>query len=90
MAKYFTITVTKEKPLNTLWGIAEKYLGAGSRYPEIMKLNGLKSDVIHAGQSLMVYELPEEEKKPDVKEALNQCLSAIEDLPEYQKLVSLL
>ena len=90
MAKYFTITVTKEKPLNTLWGIAEKYLGSGSRYPEIMKLNGLKSDVIREGQSLMVYELPEEEKTDNVKKALNRCLEAIENLPEYQSLVSLL
>ena len=37
---------------DTLWGIADKQLGDGSRYNEIKTLNGLKSDVIHAGQTL--------------------------------------
>lgn len=35
-----------------LWNIAKKYLGNGSRYVEIMTLNNLTSDVIHAGDVL--------------------------------------
>ncbi len=36
--------------------IAQTYLGKGSRYTEIVKLNGLKSNVLYTGQ---VLELPE-------------------------------
>lgn len=39
---------------DTLWGIAKKYLGEGSRYKEIMKLNGMKSTVIKAGMVLKI------------------------------------
>ena len=44
-----TYTVQKG---DTLWGIAEKYLGNGSRYSEIKQLNGLTSDTINIGQVL--------------------------------------
>lgn len=37
---------------DTLWDIASKCLGRGSRYPEIKALNGLTSDTIYAGQIL--------------------------------------
>ena len=39
---------------DTLWAIAKKYLGDGNRYPEIVKLNGLKSNVIYSGNKLKV------------------------------------
>ena len=39
---------------DTLWAIAKKYLGNGSRYTEIVKLNGLKSSVIYTGQKLKI------------------------------------
>lgn len=40
---------------DSLWSIAEKTLGDGSRYPEIAKINGLSTDaVIHAGQTLVI------------------------------------
>src|SRR5574344_1233896 len=39
---------------DTLWAIAKKYLGNGSRYTEIVKLNGLKSNVIYSGQKLNI------------------------------------
>ena len=39
---------------DTLWAIAKKYLGNGGRYPEIMKLNGLKSTTLHANQKLKI------------------------------------
>lgn len=37
---------------DSLWAIAAKQLGNGSRYTEIKRLNGLSSDTIHAGQVL--------------------------------------
>lgn len=36
----------------TLWALASTYLGSGSRYKEIMRLNGLTSEIIHVGQVL--------------------------------------
>lgn len=39
---------------DTLWTIAQKYLGKGSRYTEIVKLNGLKSNVIYSGMKLKI------------------------------------
>ena len=39
---------------DTLWAIAKKYLGDGSRYKEIVTLNGLKSNVIISGQKLKI------------------------------------
>lgn len=40
---------------DTLWGIAKKYLGNGSRYPEIAKLNNIKNpDLIIDGQVLKI------------------------------------
>ena len=41
---------------DSLWAIAAKLLGDGSRYTEIKAINGLKSDTIHPGQ---VLKLPE-------------------------------
>ncbi|MDR3345300.1 MAG: N-acetylmuramoyl-L-alanine amidase [Oscillospiraceae bacterium] len=37
-----------------LWGIAEKLLGSGARYTEILVLNGLKSSLIKPGQVLKI------------------------------------
>lgn len=50
-----TRTYTVKKG-DSLWAIAAKQLGNGSRYKEIKDLNGLKSDTIYAGQ---VLKLPE-------------------------------
>lgn len=41
---------------DTLWGIAEKHLGSGTRYKEIQTLNDLTSDVIKTGQKLIIPE----------------------------------
>ena len=46
---YIEYTVVKG---DSLWGIAQRFLGNGSRYPEIMKLNGLTSTIIYSGQKL--------------------------------------
>ncbi|MDF1495869.1 N-acetylmuramoyl-L-alanine amidase [Caproiciproducens sp. CPB-2] len=48
-ATYEIYTVVKG---DTLWGIAAKKLGSGTRYKEIKTLNGLSSDTICAGQKL--------------------------------------
>ena len=48
---YRTHTVVKG---DTLWDIAERYLGKGSRYSEIKTLNGLTSNVIYSGQKLKI------------------------------------
>ena len=37
---------------DSLWKLAKKYLGSGIKYPEIKKLNGLKSNNIKPGQKL--------------------------------------
>jgi LysM repeat protein len=50
-AGYTTYTVAKG---DTLWGIAQKRLGSGTRYTEIKALNGLTSDTIYAGQVLKI------------------------------------
>ncbi len=48
---YRTHTVVKG---DSLWAIAKKYLGDGSRYPEIKTLNNLKSNVIYSGWKLLI------------------------------------
>ena len=39
---------------DSLWAIAAKLLGSGTRYTEIVKLNNLKSTIIYAGQKLKI------------------------------------
>lgn len=46
---YLEYTVVKG---DSLWGIAQRFLGKGSRYPEIMTLNSLSSTTIYSGQKL--------------------------------------
>jgi len=48
---YFDYIVQKN---DTLWGLAEKYLGNGTRYKEIKSLNNLASDIIYAGKTLKI------------------------------------
>jgi nucleoid-associated protein YgaU len=40
---------------DTLWGIAKRFYGNGSRYPEIAKANNIPNpDIIHVGQVLLI------------------------------------
>ena len=48
---YTTYTVKRG---DSLWAIAARTLGKGTRYTEIKKLNGLTSDLIYAGQVLKI------------------------------------
>lgn len=50
-AGYTTYTVVKG---DTLWRIAYKKLGKGSRYKEIMKASGISSDKLKIGQKLKI------------------------------------
>ncbi len=36
------------------WSIAQKFLGDGRRYPEIVTLNNLKTPMLYVGQRLMI------------------------------------
>ena len=48
---YFVYTVKKG---DTLWAIAQRYLGSGYKYKEIKDLNALNSDMIYLGQTLKI------------------------------------
>lgn len=48
---YTTYTVKKG---DSLWKIANKLLGKGSKYPQIQKANGLKNSLIKVGQKLKI------------------------------------
>ncbi len=48
---YFNYTVKKG---DTLWAIAQRYLGSGYKYKEIRDLNALNSDMIYPGQTLKI------------------------------------
>ena len=39
---------------DTLWGIAERLLGAGERYIQIMTANNLNDSMIYPGQELII------------------------------------
>ena len=39
---------------DTLWGIAKKFLGSGTKYPAIMTLNNLKTTLIRGGMVLKI------------------------------------
>lgn len=51
LPNYFVYTVKKG---DTLWVLAQRYLGNGSKYKEIKSWNALNSDTIYPGQSLKI------------------------------------
>lgn len=57
-----TVTVKKG---DSLWALAEKYLGTGQRYRELMELNGLTSTTIYPGLELKLSEVNEGAAVPE-------------------------
>ena len=53
-ASFSTAGTYTVKAGDSLWAIADKQLGDGSRYGEIKTANGLTSDTIHVGQVLKI------------------------------------
>lgn len=52
-SKDYQCIITADK--NTrLWTLAKNYLGAGSRYTEIMKFNGMKTATVYVGQKIKI------------------------------------
>ncbi len=51
-AQAYTLYTIKKG--DTLWRIAQKHLGRGDRYKEIMQLNNMQKDVIYAGKQLKI------------------------------------
>lgn len=49
-----SFTTYTVKSGDTLWNIAQRFLGNGSKYPELKSLNRLTSDTIYPGQTLKV------------------------------------
>ena len=49
-----TYMLVKVKKGDTLWRISHKYLGKGTRFKEILKLNNLNKTTISVGQKLKV------------------------------------
>ena len=39
---------------DTLWSVAKKLLGSSASYTEIVKLNGIKTATLYAGQTLKI------------------------------------
>jgi LysM repeat protein len=52
--KVQAFTVYTIKKGDTLWRIAQKHLGRGDRYKEIMQLNNMQKDMIYAGKQLKI------------------------------------
>lgn len=60
----------------------------GCKVADIVALNKIKNpNLITVGQVLI---LPDPKGGKDIKTALNKCLEAVENLPEYKELQSLL
>ena len=50
---------------DTLWGIAERFLGSGTLYPLLQQLNGLKGTTVYPGMVLLLHPEDLEPEKPN-------------------------
>ena len=53
---------------DTLWGIAERFLGSGALYPLLQQLNGLKGTQVYPGMMLLLHPETAEPEKPSEPE----------------------
>lgn len=75
---------------DTLSGIAKKFLGNPSRYPEIKKLNNLKSDTIRVGQILKIPDVANNSKRfEEIGKAFDKALKDVENLESVKALKKL-
>lgn len=87
------MTLYTVKRGDTLTRIAHAH---GVTVDQITKENGIRNpDIIHAGQQLRIPDnqsagSAEQEKGQTLPEAIRACISAIEDLPEFQALERML
>lgn len=72
---------------DSLWRIAARFLGDGSRYPEIKSLNGLTSDTIYAGQKLKIPKSTVDSKLKigDMVKVTASCYATGETVPGWVK-----
>lgn len=70
---------------DSLWNLAQEFLGNGNRYPEIKKASGKTSDVLKIGEVLTI---PVDGTV--LKNALNQCINDIESLDSFKTLSKLI
>lgn len=77
------------KKNDTLWKLAQNYLGDGSRYKEIMKANGLKDTVIFPG---MVLKIPSGggSHYEEIGKAFEKAMNDVDELPSVKKLYDLI
>ena len=50
---------------DNLWTLAQRWLGSGLRYREVMELNGLLTDVLQPGQVLLIPGVESVDEQPD-------------------------
>lgn len=80
-------TLYTVKKGDTLWRIAERELGDGTRYKEIKSLNNLTTNSIHIGQ---VLRLPSESRYEKIGMAFEKALNDIAGLKSVQELIELI
>lgn len=80
------ITYTVKKG-DSLWKIADQFLGSGNRYNEIMKASGITDATINVGQKLLI---PENSDVTALGAAVKECLNDIQKLPSFKKVVKLI
>ena len=87
------------KKNDNLWNIAKDELGDGMRYPEIVALNHLKTDVLQIGQvlkipvskpSVYVSESVSESRYEKIGRQFEKALNDVEKLESVKKLKELI
>lgn len=76
---------------DTLWNIAKKFLGDGSKYKEIQKTNNLKDTVIRSGMVLNIPSGANNSSNYDkIGRAFEKAMKDVDNLSSVQNLYKLL